>query len=197
MSVIGSAQPQPNNRNQNKVMKQLLRNLIRFQTSSRPTVITAIAVAIALIFSPHAQADPGRGAVVFHYDPDSTGWWSAVFPDGQFRLEIFLFGPGDFIRENPDGTLFVKENSTQAPMMLSVLGEDGNWVETFLGIGSFHASGSVERIDGGSQTTGESLSFHVQGQFTNVFDGSPWSLHVLGAIRDWQLKAYKFDLRPR
>ena len=87
----------------------------------------AVVVAAALAFSTQVQADRGQGAVVTHIDRDLAGWFYTESADGQLRLDVVLSGQGDFFRHNPDGTWTLQVIEPQAPMTLSVRGNDGGW----------------------------------------------------------------------
>ena len=66
------------------------------------------------------------------------------------------------------------------------------------GSGSFHLTDIVQpAADGGYDLTLEALYLHVQGQLTNLVDGSPWSLHVVAVLQDYEEKALKIDFQPR
>ena len=99
------------------------------------------------------------------------------------RLDVVISGQGDFFRHNPDGTLTLQIVEPQAPMTVSVLGSDGDWVPMWVGSGSFHDTGLVElAADGSFVFTGEADHLHVEGKLTNVLDGSEWSLLVVAVI---------------
>ena len=158
---------------------------------------TAVVVATALAFNTQVQADPGQGAVVTHIDRDHTGWFYAVSPDGQSRLDVVLSGQGDFHRLNPDGTLTSEIVEPKTSMTVSVL-VDGDWVPMWVGSGSLHDNSLVvQAADGSFESTGEASYQHVEGKLTNLLDGSEWSLLVVAVIRDYEFKELKIDLQPR
>ncbi len=157
----------------------------------------AVVVAAALTFNTQAQANPGQGAVVTHINPDATGNFFAVSPDGQLRLDVVLSGQGDFLRLNPDGTLTWQTANPKAPMTVSVL-IDGGWVPLWAGTGSMHATGLVvQEGDGSLSATGEANYLHVEGNLTNQLDGSTWSLLVVAVQQDYEFKKLKIALQPR
>jgi hypothetical protein len=160
--------------------------------------ILAAAVFAAFTFTNRAVADPGQGAVVGHIDRDHTGYYEAVSPDGQLKLDVLTSGQGEFIRHNPDGTWTLQSVEPQAPVTLSVRGSDGGWVSMWVGSGSFHITGLVEPSpDGSFVFTDEAAYLHVEGKLTNVLDGSKWSLLVVAVAQNYEFKKLKIDLRPR
>ncbi len=179
-------------------MKQFLQNLQVLRAMTGRFLPAAVVVATALAFNTRIQADSGHGAVVMHLDRDRTGWYEAESPDGQLRLDVVLSGQGDFFRHNPDGTWTAQIVEPQAPMTVSVRGNDGGWVPIWVGSGSFHNAGLVElAADGSFFSTGEADHLHVEGKLTNLLDGSKWSLLVAAAIVDYEYKELKIDLQPR
>jgi len=179
-------------------MKQFVQNLKVLRTMPGRFLPAAVVVATALAFNTQVQADPGQGAVVTHIDRDLTGWFYAVSADGQLRLDVVLSGQGDFHRLNPDGTLTAQIVEPQAPMTVSVLGSEGDWVPMWVGSGSFHDTGLVElAADGSFVGTNEADHLHVEGKLTNLLDGSEWSLLVVAVIVDYEFKELKIDLQPR
>ena len=177
-------------------MKQFVKNLKIFRTMTGGFLSLAVVVATALTFN--AQADPGQGALVTHIDRDRTGYATAVSPDGQLRLDVVLSGQGDFFRLNPDGTLSLEIVEPKAPLTVSILGSDGDWVPLWVGSGSLHDTGLVEPAPDGSLVgTDEADHIHVEGKLTYLLDGSQWSLLVVAAIVDYEFKELKIDLQPR
>lgn len=118
-----------------KPFVQILRN---FRTRPGWLLFMAVVVVAALTFSAQAHADPSQGAIVMHIDRDRAGWFEAESSDGQLRLDVVLSGQRDFLRLNPDGTLTVEHVESKAPITVSILGNDGNWVQLWVGSGSFH-----------------------------------------------------------
>jgi hypothetical protein len=179
-------------------MKQFVQNLKVLRSMSGRFVAVAVLAAAAFTLTPRAQAAPGQGAVVTHFDRDATGWWYAESPEGQLSLYIVTSGQGDFLRRNPDGTLTLQSVEPQAPITVSVSDGNGGWVPMWVGTVSFHAIGLVvQEPDGVLDSTGEAFSVHVEGKLTNVFDGSKWSLLVVAEVVDYEVKKLKIDLRPR
>ena len=179
-------------------MKQFVQNLKVLRTMPGRLLAVAVLAVAAFTFTTRAQADPGQGAVVAHIDPDRTGSYEAVSPDGQLRLDVVISGQGDFFRENPNGTWTLQSVEPQAPITLSVRGGDGGWVPLWVGSGSFHITGPVEvTSDGFFDFTGEAFSLHVEGKLTNVFDDSEWSLLVVSVAQNYEVKKLKLDLHPR
>ena len=179
-------------------MKQFVQYLKVLRTMSGRFLAVAVLAAAAFTFTPRAQADPGQGAVVTHIDRDRTGYATAVSPDGQLRLDVFLTGQGDFFRLNPDGTLSLEIVEPKAAITVSILGSNGDWLPMWVGSGSFHDTGLVELAAGGSfNSTGEADHLHVEGKLTNLLDGSEWSFLVVAVIRDYEFKELKIDLQPR
>jgi hypothetical protein len=178
-------------------MKQFAQNLRIFRNMAGRFLPAAVVVAAALTFHVQAQADPGQGAVVTHIDPQRTGNYVAVSPDGQLRLDVSISGRGDFLRLNPDGTLSFQTVEPSAPMTVSVLIDEA-WVPMWVGSGSLHdTSLVVQAADGSFESTGEASYTHVEGKLTNLLDGSEWSLLVVAVIRDYEFKELKIDLQPR
>jgi hypothetical protein len=160
-------------------------------------VAVAVLAAAAFTFTARAQADPGQGAVVSHINRDLTGWFYAVSTDGQMRLDVVTSGQGDFLRLNPDGTQTFEIVEPKAPMTVSVL-VDGVWVPMWGGSGSLHDNFLVVRgADGSVYSTGEDDHMHVDGKLTNVLDGSKWTLRVVVAIVDYEIKQLQVDLQPK
>ena len=179
-------------------MKQFVQNLKIFRTMAGRFLAVAVLATAAFAFTSPAQADPGKGAVVTHIDPDRTGWYEAISPDGQLRLDIVLTGQGDFFRLNPDGTLSLEIVEPKAPLTASTLGSNGEWVPMWDGSVSFHSNDLVERAaDGSFESTFEAFSFHVEGILTNRIDGSKWALLVAAVVVDYEIKLMKIDLQPR
>ena len=179
-------------------MKQFVQNSKVLQTTSGRLLAVAVLAAAVFTLNLRAQADPGQGAVVSHIDRDLSGWYYAESADGQLRLDVVTSGQGDFFRHNPDGTWTLQVIEPQAPMTLSVRGNDGGWVAVWAGSGSLHDIGLVEpAADGAFDFTGEDDHMHVEGKLTNVFDGSKWSLVVVAEVVDYQIKKLKINLRPR
>jgi len=178
-------------------MKQFVQNLKIFRTMPGRILSVAVVVAAAFSFTTHAQADPGQGAVVTHFDRDGTGGYEAESPDGQLRLHVVTSGQGEFVRHNSDGTWTLQSVDMQAPVTLSVRGSDGSWVPMWVGIGSFHITGLVEPADGVLYFTGEAYSLHVEGKLTNMLDGSEWSFLVVAVAQNYEVKKLKIDLQPR
>ena len=178
-------------------MKQFVQNLKVLRTMPGRFLAVAVLAAAAFTFTTRAQADPGQGAVVMHFDRDRTGGYEAESPDGQLRLDVVTSGQGDFFRYNPDGTSTLQNVEPQAPVTLSVRGSDGGWVPMWVGSGSFHITGLVElTADGFFEFTGEAYSLHVEGKLTNVLDGSEWSLLVVAVAQNYEVKKLKIDLQP-
>lgn len=178
-------------------MKQLVQTLKLLQTMPGRFLPAAALAATALAFNTQVQADPGQGAVVTHINPDRTGYYEAVSPDGQLRLDIATSGQGDFFRHNPDGTWTLQSVEPQASITLSVPGSDGAWVPMWIGSGSFHITGLVEPAGDAFYFTDEAAYLHVEGKLTNLLDGSKWSLLVAAVIRDYEFKELKIDLQPQ
>ena len=179
-------------------MKRFVQNLRIFRTMPGRFLPAAVVVATALAFNSQVRADPGQGAVVTHIDRDRTGSYEAVSPDGQLRLDVAISGQGDFFRLNPDGTLTLEIVEPKAPMTVSILGSNGDWVPMWVGSGSLHDNSLiVQAADGSFESTGEATSLHVEGKLTNLLDGSKWSLLVVAVIRDYEFKELKIDLQPR
>jgi hypothetical protein len=178
-------------------MKQFVQNLKTIHTISGRFLAVAALAAAAFVFTTHAKADPGQGAVVTHIDRDSTTSFYAFSSDGQLRLEVVTSGQGDFFRHNPDGTLTLELVEPKAPMTVSVL-VDGVWVPMWEGSGSLHDNFLVVReADGSFSSTGEDDHMHVEAKLTNVLDGSKWTLQVVVAIVDYEIKQLQVDLQPR
>lgn len=179
-------------------MKQFVQNLKALRTMSGRFIAVAVLAAAAFTFTTRAQADPGQGAVVTHIDRDRTGYATAVSPDGQLRLDVFLTGQGDFFRLNPDGTLSLEIVEPKAPITISIPGINGDWVPRWLGSVSFHDAELVEQqADGSFESTFEATYYHVEGKLTNLLDDSKWSLLVVAVIRDFEFKELKIDLQPK
>ena len=179
-------------------MKQFVQNLKVLRTMSGRFIAVAVLAAAAFTFTTRAQADPGQGAVVTHIDRDRTGWYYTESADGQLRLDVVLSGQGDFFRLNPDGTLTAQVVEPKAPMTISVRGSDGGWEPMWVGSGSLHDTGLVEQVaDGSFAGTGEADHLHVEGRFTNLLDGSKWSLLVVAVVVDYQFKELKVELQPQ
>jgi len=178
-------------------MKQFVQNPKIFRAMSGRFFAVAVLAAAAFMFTTHAQADPGQGAVVKHIDRDRTGWYYAESADGQLKLDVVLSGQGDFFRQNSDGTWTSQIVEPQAPMTISVRGSDGDWVPIWFGSGSLHDTDLVEpAADGSFDSTGEADYLHVEGRLTSLLDGSKWSLLVVAVIVDYELKELKMDLQP-
>ena len=177
-------------------MKQFVQDSKVLRTMSGRFLAVAVLAAAAFTFTTRAQADPGQGAVVTHFDRDGTGGYEAESPDGQLRLDVVTSGQGEFVRQNPDGTWTLQSVDPQAPVTLSVRGSDGSWVPMWVGIGSFHITGLVELMPGFYEYTGEAYSLHVEGKLTNVLDGSEWSLLVVAVAQNYEVKKLKIDLQP-
>ena len=178
-------------------MKQFVQNLKTIHTISGRFLAVAALAAAAFVFTTHAQADPGQGAVVTHIDRDSTTSFYAFSSDGQLRLEVVTSGQGDFFRHNPDGTLTLEIVEPKAPMKVSVL-VDGAWVPMWEGSGSLHDNFLVVReADGHWYSTGEDDHMHVEAKLTNVLDDSKWTLRVVVAIVDYEIKQLQVDLQPQ
>ena len=179
-------------------MKQFVQNLKILRTMSGRFLAVAVLAAAAFTLTPYAQAAPGQGAVVTHFDRDAAGWWYAESPDGQLSLYIVTSGQGDFLRRNPDGTLTLQDVQPQAPITVSVPDGRGGWVSMWAGSVSLHAIGLVvQEPDGVLDSTGEAFSIHVEGKLTNLLDGSEWSLLVVAVAQDYEFKELKIDLQPR
>ena len=179
-------------------MKQFVRNLRIFRTMAGRFLSEAVVVAAALTFNVQAQADPGHGAVVTHIDRDRTGHFGAVSFDGQLRLDVVLSGQGDFFRLNPDGTVTLEIVEPQAPMTVSILGINGDWVPMWAGSGSLHDTYQVvQAADGLFVETGEDDHMHVKGKLMNLLDGSQWSLLAVLEIVDYEIKELRIDFQPR
>jgi hypothetical protein len=179
-------------------MKQSVQDSKVIRTISGRFLAVAVLAASAFTFTPRAQADPSQGAVVTHIDRDLTGWFYAVSSDGQLRLDVVTFGQGDFLRLNPDGTLTLEVVEPKAAMTIRVSDGNGGWVPMWVGSGSLHDNFLVMReTDGSLSSTGEDDHMHVEGKFTNVLDGSQWTLQVVVAIVDYELKQLQIDLQPR
>jgi hypothetical protein len=178
-------------------MKQFVQNLKVLRTMSGQLVAVAVLAAASFTFTTRAQADPGQGAVVTHIDRDRTGWFYAVSSDGQLRLDVVTSGQGDFLRLNPDGTLTLEIVEPKAPMKVSVL-VDGVWVPIWEGSGSLHDNFLVVReADGSLSSTGEDDHMHVEAKLTNVLDDSKWTLRVVVAIVDYEIRQLQIDLQPK
>jgi hypothetical protein len=179
-------------------MKQFVQNLKVLRTMPGRFLAAAVVVATALAFNTPVQADPGQGAVVTHIDRDRTGWFYALSPDGQLRLDVATSGQGDLLRLNPDGTLTLEVVEPKAPMKVSVSDGNGGWAPVWAGTGSLHDTFSaVQEADGSLSSTGEDDAMHVEAKLTNLLDGSEWSLLVVAAIVDFEVKELKIDLQPR
>jgi len=179
-------------------MKQFVQHLKVLRTLSGRFIAVAVLAAAAFTFTTRAQAGPGQGAVVTHFDRDATGWWYAESPDGQLSLYIVTSGQGDFLRRNPDGTLTLQSVQPQAPITVSVSDGNGGWVPMWVGSVSLHAIGLVvQEPDGVLDSTGEAFSVHVEGKLTNVVDGSNWALLVVAVAENYEFKELKIELQPR
>jgi hypothetical protein len=182
-------------------MKQFVQNFgqnLKIFEALSGRFLSGMLIVAAATFNAPALADSDQGAVVTHIDRHLTGYYVAVSPDGQLRLDIILTGLGDFFRLNPDGTVSLEIVEPKAPLTASILGSDGNWVPTWGGSVSFHSNDLVEQAaDGSFESTFEAFSFHVEGKLTNLIDGSKWSLQVVAVVVDYQFKELKIDLHPR
>jgi hypothetical protein len=180
------------------VMKQIVQNLKALRTMPGRFLALAGLAAVTFTFTPSAQADSGQGAVVTHIDRDRTGWFYALSPDGQLRLDVATSGQGDLLRLNPDGTLTLEVVEPKTPMKVSVSDGSGGWAPVWAGTGSLHDTFSVvQEADGSLSSTGEDDAMHVEAKLTNLLDGSEWSLLVVAAIVDFEVKELKIDLQPR
>jgi hypothetical protein len=178
-------------------MKQFVQNLKVLRTISGRFLAVAVLTAAAFTFTTRAQAAPGKGAVVTHIAPDHTGWFYAVSSDGQLRLDVVTSGQGDFLRLNPDGTLTFEIVEPKASMKVSVL-INGDWVPMWEGSGSLHDNFLVVReADGSLSSTGEDDHMHVEAKLTSVGDDSKWTLRVVVAIVDYEIKQLQIDLQPK
>ena len=82
-------------------------------------------------------------------------------------------------------------------MKVSVL-VDGAWVPMWEGSGSLHDNFLVVReADGSFSSTGEDDHMHVEAKLTNVLDDSKWTLRVVVAIVDYEIKQLQVDLQPQ
>ncbi len=179
-------------------MKQIVQHLKGRRTICGRFLTWAFLTAAAITFTLNAQADAGQGAIVTHIDRDSTSSFYAFSSDGQLRLEVVTSGQGDFFRLNPDGTLTLKIVEPKAPMTVSVSDGNGGWVPVWAGNGSLHDNFLVVReADGSWYSTGEDDHMHVEAKLTNVLDGSKWTLQVVVAIVDYEIKQLQIDLQPR
>lgn len=157
----------------------------------------AILAAAAFTFSPQAQADPGQGAVVTFITRDGSLDYTAYTPDG-LKVEIVFGAPGDFLRENPDGTLSVKVTATQAPMTISLPGEnEGEWIPAWVGTGLFHSTDVVVPMGDGWISTGEGGQQSYQFQLISLADGGAWVLHAEVTVVDYQFKVFKIEFHPK
>lgn len=179
-------------------MKQFVQTWKIIRTMFGRSSAVAVLAAAAFTFTTRTQAAPGQGAIVTHIDRDRTGYYEAVSPGGQLRLDVVTSGQGDFFRHNPDGTWTLQSVEPQAPITLSVPGSDGDWVPMWVGSGSFHITGLVEpAADGSFVFTDEAAYLHLEGKLTNLLDGSKWSLLVVAVIQNYEFKEVKIDLQPQ
>jgi hypothetical protein len=192
---------QPGSRKQKgtvNVMKQFVQKFEGLRTMSGRFLAGAILAAAAFTFTTRAQAAPGQGAVVTHIGRDLAGWFYTESADGHLRLDVVLSGQGDFIRHNPDGTWTLQNVEPKAPMTVSVSDGTGGWVPMWVGTGSFHDTYLAEPAgDGSWNGTGEADHLHVEGQLTNLLDGSKWSLLVVAEVVNYEFKELKVELQPR
>jgi hypothetical protein len=186
-------------------MKQFVQNLRVLRTMSGQFVAVAVLAAAAFTLTPPAQAAPGKGAVVTFITRDGTlvfttftPDFTTFYPDGQLKVEIDFGAPGDFLRANPDGTLSVKVTATQAPMTISVLADNGQWIPALVGTGLFHSTDLVEPVgDGSYLSTGQAGQQSYEFQLTRLADGSQWSLHAVVVYVNYEIKVLKINFRPR
>ena len=178
-------------------MKQFVKNLKVLRTMSGQFLAVAVLAAAAFTFTPRAQADPGKGAVVTFITRDGSLIFTTYTEDG-LKVEIVFGAPGDFIRANPDGTLSIKVTGTQAPMTISVPGDKlGEWMPAWVGSGLFHATDVVEPAGDGWVSTGEAGHQSYQFQLTSLADGSEWSLHAVVAVVNYAVKVFKIEFQPK
>jgi len=178
-------------------MKQFVQNLRISRTMAGRFLAVAVLAAAGFAFTPCAQADPGQGAVVTFITRDGSLVFTTFTPDG-FKVEIVFGAPGDFIRANPDGTLFIKVNATQAPMTISIPGEDeGEWIPAWVGSGQFQSTDVVVPEGEGWVSTGEAGHESYQFQLTSLADGSEWTLHAVVSVVDYEFKVLKIDFQPK
>jgi hypothetical protein len=178
-------------------MKQLVQNSKVLRTISGCSLAVAVLAAATAAFPPRAQADPGQGEVVTFITRDGSLNYTAYTPDG-LKVEIVFGAPGDFLRKNPDGTLSIKVTATQAPMTISVPGEnEGEWIPAWVGTGLFHSTDVVVPMGDGWISTGEAGQQSYQFQLTSLADGSAWALHADVAVVNYQLKVFKIEFHPK
>ena len=186
-------------------MKQLVQNSKVLRTMSGRFLTVAVLAAAAFTLTPCAQAAPGQGAVVTFITRDGTLVFTAFtpdfttfYPDGQLKVEVVFGAPGDFVRANPDGTLSVKVTATQAPITISVLADDGEWIPAFVGTGLFHSTDLVEPTGDLSYiSTGQAGQQSYDFQLTRLVDGTEWSLHAVVVDVNFEIKVFKIDFQPR
>jgi hypothetical protein len=196
---------EPTEKGKVNIMKQFVQNSKVFRTIFGRFVALAVLTAAAFTLTPRVQAAPGKGAVVTFITRDGTLVFTAFtpdfttfYPDGQLKLEIAFGAPGDFIRANPDGTLSVKVTATQAPLTISVLADNGEWIPALVGTGLFHSTDLVEPVGDGSYiSTGQAGQQSYEFQLTRLADGSQWSLHAVVVDVNYEIKVFKIDFQPR
>jgi hypothetical protein len=178
-------------------MKQFVQNMKVFRTMPGRFLSVAVVLAAIFTFTPRAQADPGKGAVVTFITREGNLVFTTYTEDG-LKVEIVFGAPGDFIRANPDGTLTIKVTATQVPMTISVPGEtEGEWIPAWVGSGLFHSTDVVESTADGWVSTGEAGHQSYQFQLTGLADGSEWSLHALVVVVDYEVKVFNIDFHPK
>ena len=178
-------------------MKQFVQNLRILRTMSGRFLAVAVLAAVTFTFATPAQGDPGKGAVVTFITRDGSLVFTTYTEDG-WKVEIVFGAPGDFVRANPDGTLSIKVTATQAPMTISVPGEEeGEWILAWVGSGLFDSTDVVEPAGDGWVSTGEAGHQTYQFQLTSLADGSEWSLHAVVTVVDYEIKVFKIDFQPK
>ena len=178
-------------------MKQIVQNSKNFRRMSGSFLAVAVLAMAAFTFTPRIQASPGQGAVVTFVTRNGTLVFTTFTPDG-LKVEIVFGAPGDFLRTNPDGTHFIKVDATQAPITISVPGdEEGEWIPAWVGSGLFQSTDVVEPAGDGWVSTGEAGHQSYQFQLTQLADGSEWTLHAVVTVVDYELKVLKIDFQPK
>jgi hypothetical protein len=168
----------------------MLRALLRRSTLATVVVLAGFAV--------NCRPADAQGTTRFSYNGKTFDFVATDTSGNLFHL-TFPGNPGDFLRQNPDGTYSIHAESNSAQIEVTPAGFP---FPVLAGVTSFHYTASVDVSGYTSQgdpiwmSDGEFVDLSGSGELTNIFDGSPWSLvtHVLQ--RHQVFTKYEVDLTP-
>jgi hypothetical protein len=132
----------------------------------------------------------------YSYDGKTLMYEATDLAGNQYTAS-FTGNPGDFLRQNPDGTYWIHADSNEASVQITPAGFP---FPVIFGTVNFSFSGTVDatRQPDGSyfwSTNGIRSNVHAVGQVTDLL-GNSYGLFAQAVMRDQVFVKYEVDLTP-